>query len=189
MNTKEKIIQSAIEQFKEKGFDMVSVPMICEKAQITKGTFYYYFRNKDEVMYEYVEQFLTEYSDVMSEILKTVSPREQLWKLYKYSFEKIVDLSPALLYAYYQADMKNGLLQLSPTKGNTFGYYTNTYTRLLKSLIEKGQMCNEIKNDHSADDLMSAYSAIICGIGLDWSCHKGCYDEIDYLKKMFEIVF
>ena len=51
MDTKEKIVNSAIELFKEMGYDQVSIPKICEKAGITKGTFYYYFQNKGEVIY------------------------------------------------------------------------------------------------------------------------------------------
>ena len=45
MDTKEQIVNSAIEVFKEMGYDQVSIPKICEKAGITKGTFYYYFQN------------------------------------------------------------------------------------------------------------------------------------------------
>lgn len=189
MNTKEKIIHEAIQLFKDEGFDNVSIPMICQKSKITKGTFYYYFQNKGDIIYDHVEGFLENITEVMPDILKTISPRDQLWKLYSFSFENIIDLSPKLLYAYYQTDMKNGLKQLAVTDSTGLGYYSTSHKKLMLSLIEKGQSCHEIREDKSAEELMEAYNAIIIGVGLDWACHNGKYDEKKYLKKMFDIIF
>lgn len=189
MDTKKKIVNSAIELFKEMGYDQVSIPKICEKAGITKGTFYYYFQNKGEVIYEHIEQIFTDYYDILPEILKCSSPREQLWMLFNYAFDNIIALTPQVLYAYYQVDIKNNLQQLSPLTKDSFGYYTNKYTKLLLSLIEKGQECNEIRNEKEPMELYQTYQSIVVGIGLDWACRNGCYDEKKVLKQMFDVVF
>ena len=73
--------------------------------------------------------------------------------LFNYAFDNIIALTPQVLYAYYQVDIKNNLQQLSPLTKDSFGYYTNKYTKLLLSLIEKGQECNEIRNDKEPMEL------------------------------------
>lgn len=52
-NDKKKIIISAARQlFAEKGFDITTVDEIMEKANLSKGTFYTYFRSKEELIKE-----------------------------------------------------------------------------------------------------------------------------------------
>ena len=109
--------------------------------------------------------------------------------LFNYAFDNIITLTPQVLYAYYQVDIKNNLQQLSPLTKDSFGYYTNKYTKLLLSLIEKGQECNEIRNDKEPIDLFQTYHAIVVRIGLDWACRNGCYDEKIVLKQMSDVVF
>lgn len=189
MNTKQTIVYASIDLFKELGYDRVSIPKICEKAKITKGTFYYYFQNKGEVIYEYIEQIFTDCYDFLPDVLKCTSPKEQLWKLLSYAFDNIIALTPRVLYAYYQVDMKNHLQQLSPLTKDSFGYYANKYATLQLSLIEKAQECKEIRNDKTPIELFQTYQSIIVGIGLDWSSREGCYDEKAVLRRMFDIVF
>ena len=52
MNTgiKEKIIDAAWDLFREKGFGDTTINDIIRQAGISKGTFYYYFRSKDNML-------------------------------------------------------------------------------------------------------------------------------------------
>lgn len=47
---KETITEIAIKLFAEKGYDAVGVQQICEKAEITKPTLYYYFKSKQGLL-------------------------------------------------------------------------------------------------------------------------------------------
>lgn len=47
--TKEKLIESAVALFMEKGYAATSVEEICAKAGATKGSFFHFFKNKDEL--------------------------------------------------------------------------------------------------------------------------------------------
>ena len=51
---KEKIIAAAIALIEEQGADCITVRRVCEKADIATGTFYYHFRNKDDLMMHFV---------------------------------------------------------------------------------------------------------------------------------------
>ncbi len=50
--TREKIVSAAIELFAKKGFDKTTVDEIVNRAGVAKGTFYLYFKSKDDLVKE-----------------------------------------------------------------------------------------------------------------------------------------
>ena len=58
LNTQGEIIESALKLFIEKGFDNVSVEMICENVGISRGTFFNYFPQKELIFAEMARQRL-----------------------------------------------------------------------------------------------------------------------------------
>ncbi|MBS6952781.1 MAG: TetR/AcrR family transcriptional regulator [Enterocloster asparagiformis] len=189
MNVEREIIESGIELFKEFGYDNTTVGMICKKANISKGTFYYHFQNKNDIIYGYVDSFISDINSALPEILELDEPKEQLWALYKYAFEHIISMNPKLLLAYYKADMDNHLKQLSPTSSGTYMYHTNAYVKILHSLIKKCQKSGSICPAYPAEDLLISFSSAIVGTGLDWACNNGAFDEIEHLRKIFNVIF
>lgn len=51
-NTKEKLLETAIELIWQSNYSNVGVNDICEKAGVTKGSFYYHFETKADLFYE-----------------------------------------------------------------------------------------------------------------------------------------
>lgn len=49
-DTKQRILAAALELFGQRGYAEVSIPDIVERAGVTKGAFYYYYRNRGEVV-------------------------------------------------------------------------------------------------------------------------------------------
>jgi AcrR family transcriptional regulator len=47
-----RLLEAAVTLFAEKGFDATSVQEIVERAQVTKGAMYHYFKSKDDLLYE-----------------------------------------------------------------------------------------------------------------------------------------
>lgn len=48
------LYDTAIELFKEQGYDETSVIQVCKKAGVAKGTFFNYFTNKEAVLSQYM---------------------------------------------------------------------------------------------------------------------------------------
>ena len=48
----DRILASAVDLFAEKGFDGTSVQEVVDRAEVTKGALYHYFRSKDDLLYE-----------------------------------------------------------------------------------------------------------------------------------------
>ena len=50
MTTKDKILKQTYKLYQEKGFNNVTIQDICKKTNITKPTFYKYFKNKEDTI-------------------------------------------------------------------------------------------------------------------------------------------
>lgn len=55
---KDELIKIAYRKFLENGYEQTSVDEIIEEAQIAKGTYYYYFQSKEQMLEEVVEMML-----------------------------------------------------------------------------------------------------------------------------------
>jgi AcrR family transcriptional regulator len=65
--TKENIIDNAINFFKEKGFQETSMEEIAEKSDVSKGTLYNYFENKESILVGYFQTIIADYGKKMKE--------------------------------------------------------------------------------------------------------------------------
>ena len=58
-NKRDRILNAALERFKQYGFAKTTVEEIARQAQVGKGTIYFYFRNKEEILEEIVDREMT----------------------------------------------------------------------------------------------------------------------------------
>ncbi|WP_431028553.1 TetR/AcrR family transcriptional regulator [Lysinibacillus sp. LZ02] len=76
---KQKIVQESILLFDQKGFGSTSIQDIVDALNVTKGTFYYYFSSKEQLLMDihldYIEDLLNHQEKIM---LKQSSYREKL---------------------------------------------------------------------------------------------------------------
>ena len=86
------ILKSAAAAFRRRGYHGASVEEIADALHMTKGSLYYYFRNKEEILY-----FCHDYSlDILLELLEDVeaedrSPEEKLRRLIVAFVHMIID--------------------------------------------------------------------------------------------------
>lgn len=59
LDTKEQLIRVATKLFGEQGYAVVSIDQIVAAAKVSKGTFYYYFKTKEDILYEIHVRALT----------------------------------------------------------------------------------------------------------------------------------
>jgi len=63
MNSKDKIVNVAFNLFLQKGYRDVSLKEIVDEVGLTKGAFYHYFRGKEQLLKEVIDQFFVRLSD------------------------------------------------------------------------------------------------------------------------------
>lgn len=140
--TKDNIIECAAALFKEKGFNETSMEEIAEKADISKGTLYNYFEDKEAIVGEYFKSNIADYSEDFKESFKE-------YKDIKNQLEKIIDFMNSLLRsnvelskAYLSYRTKTIFSDKAFEDSNRSGL-----EGLILQVIKQGQENKELRND------------------------------------------
>jgi len=90
---KEKIIEASIELFNEMGTHRVTTNHVIDKLGISPGTFYYHFKNKEEIIRRIFDRITAEFGGLFAEskpetdVQESVSVIRSIYRLYyKYRF-------------------------------------------------------------------------------------------------------
>ncbi|CDQ39191.1 MULTISPECIES: TetR/AcrR family transcriptional regulator [Virgibacillus] len=77
---KEKLIEQSILLFEKQGFNATSIQDIVKKLNVTKGTFYYYFTSKEQLLMEIHDDYITNLLDRQLKIISrsSLSQKEKL---------------------------------------------------------------------------------------------------------------
>ncbi|MBN9044517.1 MAG: TetR/AcrR family transcriptional regulator [Rhizobiales bacterium] len=71
---RDELMTAAEELFLEKGFAAASVDEIVRRADVAKGTFYLYFRSKDDILIALRERFVESYCQLLEHRLDALPP-------------------------------------------------------------------------------------------------------------------
>lgn len=72
-NTRERLLQAAVDLFFEKGYASTSIREIGTKAGITNSLIYHYFTNKEEMLFEIVNRSVGDLIDTLNAITRGLS--------------------------------------------------------------------------------------------------------------------
>ncbi len=73
INTREKLLRSAVDLFYKKGYADASIRQIGAKAGITTSLVYYYFKNKEEVLFEILHNVSKQLLGALLEVEQRIS--------------------------------------------------------------------------------------------------------------------
>ena len=157
-----RLVTSADDLFRERGFEAVSVAQLCREAAVNKGSFYHFFRSKRDLLLEVIENawdetgLLTDWEDHL--------PKKPIFQLQRYLRE---------LFAYHYADRETSgqvrgslLANLSLELGgrdlavteklaDLFRRETAIFSRLLTEASEQGEV--SLENPSRAAESLVAY--------------------------------
>lgn len=80
---RQELISAALDEFSEKGYDNASLNNILKEAGISKGTFYYHFKNKEELYFYLIGILLREKKRYFSENIKIEDFNSDIFEMYK----------------------------------------------------------------------------------------------------------
>jgi AcrR family transcriptional regulator len=134
------LLAAAQQLFFEKGYEKTSVSHIIDKVGVAKGTFYHYFKSKEELLDKLVDQFSTK---AHAEIIKIIENKDLnaiekfnrfATSMYAMKVENM-GLMKMLMKVMYKDE--NLLLRHKIFMGN-FNRLTPEYARLIKQGVEEG---------------------------------------------------
>ena len=127
---KKMLLKIAYDMFLTNGYENTSVDEIIEKAQIAKGTYYYYFQSKEQMLEEVIDMMIDNETEMAEQIIKTDISVPQ----------KIVGILTSMKPTEEEQPIKNTLFQ----EENVLMHHKvrkkliDTLTPLLSEVIKEG---------------------------------------------------
>ncbi|HIA54713.1 MAG TPA: TetR/AcrR family transcriptional regulator [Candidatus Melainabacteria bacterium] len=153
--TRQEILTAARAKFQEKGYDATSVDDLVLAANVAKGTFYYHFNSKDELLHALQEMVIEEFAEkARQKLTEGNSPlkvlSEFVSEMAKWN-EANSDLSRAVF-----AEKFTRFSQSHGSHGNhcSIEEKKRKFVGLIVELITLAQKAGEIRTDVEADDLV-----------------------------------
>lgn len=141
---KQRIIETALNLFQQKGYHGVSVDEIVEKAGTSKGGFYHNFKSKNELLYEIHDVFI---SYVLKETIVAYeqydSPIEKVCAML-YTFTNVFDLYQRHITVFYDESA-----YLPPTYKTIIKAKRTAYRKLIEQVIEDGKKSGHFRENIS----------------------------------------
>ena len=76
--TRQKLLEAARSVFAEKGMDLTRIEEISERADVGKGTFYYHFKEKNQIVKELIKNLMAELVAAVEERCRNASDVQDL---------------------------------------------------------------------------------------------------------------
>ncbi len=127
---KKELLKIAYDMFITQGYENTRVEEIIDKAQIAKGTYYYYFESKDQMLEEVIDVMIDNETEMAKQVIATDIPVPQ----------KIIGIIASIKPTEAEQPVKNALFQPE----NVLMHYKvrqkliNVLTPLLSEVIEEG---------------------------------------------------
>ena len=135
------IIGDAVSLFKEKGFTETTIDEILDKANISRGTLYNYFPDKESILVGYFQIKIARASQELSTDMQTADQniREQLDILIDFMQQILADdLDLAEIYFRYRLQSFGNPFESSQRSG---------MENLVTGIIQAGQTSGDIRSD------------------------------------------
>lgn len=179
---KARIVSAAWQLFHDKGYDHTTVDDIIELSGTSKGSFYYYFNTKDEllstlstVLDDYYEELYVGMDQEMDNFEKLLYLN---YKVHSMIEEKIsIDLLASLYSTQLTARGQRHLLDQN-----------RVYYRLISRVIEDGQKKGQIRQDKSISEITKYYSLCERALISDWCLSKGDYSLGEYSREYMPVM-
>jgi AcrR family transcriptional regulator len=168
----------------KKGYYRVTIDDICNKAGVSRGTFYSHFKSKDAIV---LEQFLNldaYYNETVAEAMKSKRTAEgKLLAFTRGVVSYLIKMGVTGVKVAYQSQIGAERGESSQVASEERSLYT-----LIKSAVVLGQKKGEIRNDMTADEITRTVIRTERGVIFDWCLTNGGFDLEKESLRMFTLV-
>lgn len=149
IKTKERLHETLIALLKEMPLEKIKISVLCQRAQINRGTFYLHYENVDALFADFFEQIIADLREAYLEPLRTKTPL------------KIKELDPKTVRIFHHIKKYENFYRIVFSKNAPLAYYYMLLEQITLNLRE---------NAHVHNDYFIAYqSNAIIGVALQWA--------------------
>lgn len=175
------ILDSAGAVFAEHGFYKATISQIAAKAGVADGTLYLYFKNKDDILYQYIS-YKTEivFEKMRAAVEKGKNAEEKLRLLIRCHLEEFQrDKHMAVIFqseARYLRDIQSQIKDIS-----------KMYLDLLSDIIEQGQIEGAMRQDLFVGLVKRFILGAVEGVISTWVTADGRYDLVSMADPLVDL--
>ena len=148
---REELLEAASDLFLEKGYRDTSVNSIVESIEVSKGTFYYYFDSKEEVLDGLVEKIAEPIYQKIDEIIAkdSLNAIEKLNRIFSASRRAKLDNKEDLRKIFHLMYRPENLRLRDKIQKQTVERSAPKVAKVLKQGIEEGRLDNDFPEEAS----------------------------------------
>lgn len=166
---RELILNASWELFYRYGYKNVTMDDILQKAQCSKGRFYYYFHAKAELLDTLYEEFDRQYEAIDKALDQSLPTLERVLTIHRKILEYMSERVGAdLLTNLY-------ISQLEKNTHIDFWGSGRSYAAILRRIVAEGQHAGEICGDVPAEEIVKDIISLERGQLIDWCLKEGAY--------------
>ncbi|WP_319525381.1 TetR/AcrR family transcriptional regulator [uncultured Desulfosarcina sp.] len=186
---RQQIMVAAKRVFTEKGFGKATMEDIAKEAELSPGTLYLYFKNKDE-LYASLSLRILQYLTIRLEHVNAepLEDARQLLTALKEAMFDVYEFDPLILINMFHMQSSETLRNLSPELLKEIEILSRNSLQVMAGIFEAGIQRKMFVNKHPtavADILWSLFSGIVL-----WETSKRIInDEKNFLKDTFDTAF
>lgn len=117
IENRNKIVNATIELIKKEGIDSITVRNVCSEAAIATGTFYYYFKNKDDLLLSFIMESSFDNFELKTPV-SDISSR--ITELYLILINKYISFGKEFMKSFYTANNTALSAYMSQSNGSFF---------------------------------------------------------------------
>ncbi|MCM3670953.1 TetR/AcrR family transcriptional regulator [Mesobacillus maritimus] len=182
LETKKAIFESAISLFKEKGFENVYIDEITSKAGTSKGSFYTYFKSKDEVILEHYKKIDQHYDIVYRALPTELECSTKLLAVLKEGLTFTEKLGHEFLSIVLYSQLSN----LDDDSTSIIMSKERTIFQIALQLFEEGKEKGEFDPQVPSEELTEMLLCFYKGLYLDWCLSRGKFPFIEKGEKQLK---
>jgi AcrR family transcriptional regulator len=162
---KKQILDAASNVFARSGLDDARMDDIAEESGLSKGSLYWYFKNKDAIIQAIMENMLKrEISKIREMVREDISAKDKLDKFVQMAVKDLNLMKPMLpiLYEFLAIGFRKKKVR------NSIKEYLNSYIKEIIPIVQQGIDNGEFRNVN-AEETALALGAVFEGSILIWS--------------------
>jgi len=172
-DTKLKIIEAGAKIIHHKGFNHTGIQEVLNAANVPKGSFYFYFNNKEDFGMHVIEFFNDMIRNLLSPFVekKEISPVQRMEKIFDCYIQLFTDLK--FQYGCPIGNLGQEMGDLSPVfrekLSESVKLIVKIYKKLLDEASENGEVPEDIDTKEAASFIVTSWQGALIRMKIDSS--------------------
>lgn len=171
--TKERIIEAGSQAIAAKSFNGCGLKEILDAAAVPKGSFYHYFKSKEDFGVAVIEHSAEEHATFIRGVLndRSISPLNRIHRLFKEMRDYYAEAGPSRECIIAKLALE--VAQLSEPMRLAIKYAYDNWSALLARTLREaqaaGEICKELNAESLAELLVNAWEGVTIRMQIDKS--------------------